>query len=310
MTLDRISTLRSILFVPGARRDLFAKAEATGADALVLDLEDSVSTDMKGEARQHVADALARSAHRLTFVRINHPSSGLVDEDISVLAPHPSQALMVPKVDDAKDLLDVDRALTKFEQRAGLASGAIGIMIVVETCLGLRNMFEILQNMPRVRGAGLASAEEGDLMMDIGGYWTAAGDALAYARGKFVCDARAAKAEWLVDGAFMNLGSDDALEAEVSRARMLGFTGKIAIHPRQVPVINRAFMPSTDEIEKARRLLDAYREAEARGQGAIRFEGMMVDLANAKRAERILSFAAAAGVPASQQPDGSKDEKR
>lgn len=285
---------RSILFVPGTRPELFTKAKMSGADALVLDLEDSVPQAAKDKARAHVAAILAEWTDRLTFIRINHPSCSSLDADLAVLAAHPRQAIMVPKVDAPDELAELDRRLTVFERDVGLAPQSIGLFIVVESALGLRNLFDSLRVAPRVRGAGLASAEEGDLLIDLGGQWTPAGEALAYARGKFVCDARAARAIWLFDGAFMNLTDEAALEAEAKLARTLGFTGKIAIHPRQVAAINRVFMPTEQEIERARRLLEAFRRAEAEGQGAARFEGMMIDYANAKRAERILALAAAA----------------
>lgn len=286
--------LRSLLFVPGSRPELIPKAAASPADALVLDLEDSVPPPARDEARANVAAALARAAHRLTFVRINHPNAGCLEQDLGVLAPHPGQAIMLPKIAGPADLTKLDRRLVAFERGAGLAPQTIGLMIVIESSLGLRNLFDLLHSSPRIRGAGFASAEDGDFMADIGGQWTPTGEALAYARGKFVCDARAAGALWLFDGAFMNLRDDDALAAETRLARICGFTGKIAIHPRQVATINRIFSPTETEIGRARRLIAAFRAAEAKGQAATQFEGMMIDYANVRRAEQVL---AAAGAP-------------
>jgi citrate lyase subunit beta/citryl-CoA lyase len=113
---------------------------------------------------------------------------------------------------------------------------------------------------------------------------------MAYARGKFVCDARAAGLSWLIDGAFMNLAEDSALERECALARTFGFNGKVAIHPRQVAAIQAAFSPTAAEIERAKALIDAFREAEAGGRGAFRFRGMMVDYANVRRAEQLLAL--------------------
>jgi citrate lyase subunit beta/citryl-CoA lyase len=283
--------VRSVLFVPGSRPEFLAKAAAAGADAIILDLEDSVAAQAKAAARSNVAEALRRSPQRLTFVRINHPALGALESDLSVLAPHAMQALVVPKVEGVKDVEPVDRLLSEFERANGLAPHAIGIMVTVESSLGLRNLFDVLRATPRARGAGLASAEEGDFMVDIGGRWTPGGTALAYARGKFVCDARAAGADWVMDGAFMNLKSAEALETECELARTFGFNGKMAIHPRQVPVINKVFSPTAEEIQRARELVAAFRAAEAQGRGAVQFQGMMVDYANVKRAEKILALA-------------------
>jgi citrate lyase subunit beta / citryl-CoA lyase len=289
-TMTPFQALRSVLFVPGNRPELIAKAEAAGADALVLDLEDSVAPAAKLAARHAVAAALAASS-RLTFVRINRSDDSTLEHDLAVLAPHPHQAVMVPKVTAAGDLAGIDRRLTAFETQAGLPLQVISLMPVVECNMGLRNLYEIICSSPRVRGAGLASAEEGDLMADIGGQWTPTGEALAYARGKFISDARAARITWVLDGAFMNLDDHDALENECRLARIVGFRGKVAIHPRQVDIINKVFSPTEQEVERAHKLLRIFRKAEASGVGVTRFEGMMIDYANVKQAERVIALA-------------------
>jgi citrate lyase subunit beta/citryl-CoA lyase len=282
--------LRSLLFVPGTRTNLVPKAWATGADAIILDLEDSVPPAQKGEARESVSKELA-ATERLLFLRINHPRFGSLDQDLAVLAPHDAQAVMVPKVECPGDIEEIDARLAAHEAVAGLEVGTISVVVVIESSMGLRNVFDTVSRMKRVRGAGLATAEEGDFMCDIGGRWTATGEALMYARGKFVCDARAARLTWLIDGAFMQLADDAALEREAQLARAQGFNGKVAVHPDQVKAINRAFSPTDLEIERAKRLIEAFRTAESQGRAAIRFEGMMVDYANLRWAEEILSLA-------------------
>jgi citrate lyase subunit beta/citryl-CoA lyase len=198
---------------------------------------------------------------------------------------------MLPKVACVQDVEDVDARLAMFERDRGLDRDSISILVVIETSIGLRALFDILRSRPRVRGAALASAEEGDFILDIGGRWTPTGEALTYARGKFVCDARAARATWVVDGAFMNLRDLRALEMESRIARTHGFDSKVAIHPRQVAVINGVFSPTAAEVDRARKLVDAFREAEALGRGAVEFRGMMIDYANVRWAERILELA-------------------
>jgi len=283
--------LRSFLFVPGTRTNLVPKALATGADAVILDLEDSVPPPQKEEARKLVSIELAQSPERLTFLRINHPRFGNLDKDLAVLAPHGAQAVMVPKVEHARDIAEVDARLAAHELDAGIQGGAISIVVVIESSVGLRNLFDTVSHTNRVRGAALATAEEGDFMCDIGGRWSATGEALTYARGKFVCDARAARMAWLVDGAFMQLADEAALECESRLARAHGFNGKVAVHPDQVKPINRVFSPTDAEVERAQKLIDAFRAAESQGRGAIQFQGMMVDYANVRWAEQILSAA-------------------
>jgi citrate lyase subunit beta/citryl-CoA lyase len=286
-----IRPLRSILFIPGNRCDLISKVTAAGPDAIVLDLEDAVATNAKGDARRQVAATLRARAGQLTFVRLNHPSRGQLSEDIEALAPHSSQAIMLPKVESAAEVLAIDKALSAFEEARGLAPYAVSVMVGIESSLGLRNLFESLRSTPRARGAVLASAEEGDFMVDIGGQWTPTGEALSYARGKFVCDARAARCAWIFDGAFMNLADGDALTREARLARTHGCSGKIAIHPRQVPTINQVFSPTALEISRARKILEAFCAAEAAGRGAIQVDGMMVDYANVRLAEQVLTLA-------------------
>jgi citrate lyase subunit beta/citryl-CoA lyase len=236
---------------------------------------------------------LARSPDRLTFIRINHPSVGHLASDLAVLARHPAQAVMVPKVAGPQDLEEIDARLAAHERDCGLDAYAISVVVVIETCLGLRNLFDTIAYSPRIRGAALASAEQGDLMAELGGQWTPTGEAMAYARGKLICDARARGCGWLIDGAFMSLTDDHALETEARLARTLGFTSKIAIHPRQVVPINQVFSPTEAEVEQARGLLKAYREAEERGLGAVKHAGMMIDYANVRWAEQILAMTGA-----------------
>jgi citrate lyase subunit beta/citryl-CoA lyase len=289
--MDSFRILRSLLFVPGSRPEFLSKAERAAPDAIILDLEDSVPPQAKEQARVVTAGALRARADRLTFVRVNHPELGMMERDLSVLAAHPSQVVLLPKVNSIEDVSIFDRELKVFEEAHGLSTHAISLMVGVESAAGLRILYDALSSTPRARGAVLATAEEGDLMVDIGGSWTAEGEALAYSRGKFICDARAVGATWLMDGAFMNLESTEALERESNLARVYGFNGKVAIHPRQVATINKAFSPTPEQIDRAKRLIHAFSLAEAEGQGAVKFEGMMVDYANVRQAERLLDLA-------------------
>ena len=284
-------SIRSLLFVPGSRPEFFAKAARSDVDAIIFDLEDAVAPQAKEEARQAVAAELSgEEANKLRLVRINHPEEGCLQRDLAVLGCHGAQAIMIPKVVSPADLQEVDHYLAAFECAKGLDPDAISVVVVVESCLGLRNLYDILAKIPRARGASLATAEQGDLMYDLGGQWTADGRALAYARGKLVCDARAAGVDWLIDGAFMQLSNDEDLTQECQLARDLGFTAKVAIHPQQIATINSTFTPTMIEIERARSLLQAMSNAEVEGLGAIRHQGMMADQANLRWAKRILAL--------------------
>lgn len=284
---------RTLLFAPCARPELMAKAQDSQADALIFDLEDSVPTQSKAQARQHVREALARGLKKTVFLRLNHPRAGDCQADLDALAERADPRLagvILPKAEGAADIEALATRLDTLEARTGLARGTLKILPLVETCLGLRQTYDMARASDRVCGMSLASAEQGDFMVDLGGHWTPSGLALSYPRAQMVVDARAAGLSWLVDGVFMNLNDLQALRTESMLARELGFVGKMAIHPTQVEVMHEVFTPSQAEIEHARGLLAAFRAAEAQGIGAVRYQGMMVDYANVRLAERTLSL--------------------
>lgn len=284
---------RTLMFAPCARPELMAKAQDSQADALIFDLEDSVPLQAKDQARQNLIQVLAQGLKKPAFVRVNHPRAGDTRADLAAIGQRPVVNLMgiiLPKAELASDIESLAADLDALEAKAGWASGTLKILPLVETCLGLRNTYELARASSRVCGMSLASAEQGDFMVDLGGRWTPSSMALAYPRSKMVVDARAAGLSWLVDGVFMNLKDTQALRTESLLARELGFVGKMAIHPTQVDVMHEVFSPSAEEIRHARGLLEAFRAAEAQGIGAVRYEGMMVDYANVRLAERTLSL--------------------
>ena len=297
MDSQPIKMYRTLLFAPGSRPELLAKAQLGDADAMIFDLEDSVPLNAKDEARKNIADALAAGLKKPMFLRISNPRAGDFMADLQVLANASSlldvAGIVLPKADDADDIQAVAKALKDVESKHNMQEGTLSILPLIETCLGLRNGFDIAKASPRVIGMALASAEQGDFMVDLGGRWTPRSLALAYPRSKLVVDARAAGVQWLVDGVFMNLKDTDMLREECLIARELGFVGKMAIHPTQVDVMHTVFSPSELEVAYARGLIAAFRDGEARGVGAVKYEGMMVDYANVRLAERTLALAGA-----------------
>lgn len=295
MSTTSIPLYRTLLFAPGSRPELLAKAQTGEADALIFDLEDSVPVNAKDEARRNIASVLAAGAARPVFLRINNPRAGDAISDLQVLEQARNLSnvagVILPKADSEDDVRAVAALLTSVEEKLGATAGHLAILPLIETCLGLRNTFEMARASSRVCGMSLASAEEGDFMVDLGGRWTPRSLALAYARGKMVVDARAAGLQWIVDGVFMNLRDTDALRTECEIARELGFVGKMAIHPTQVAVMHQVFSPSEEEVDYATGLLAAFEEGEARGVGAVKYRGMMVDYANVRLAQRTLSLA-------------------
>ena len=290
----KMTLFRTLLFAPGSRAELLVKSQSGQSDALIFDLEDSVPHNAKDEARRNVAQVLNEGLRKPMFLRINNPRAGDYQADLAVLATQASRVhvmgIILPKAELTSDIEQVGHALTDIESRFGLPLGSLKILPLVETCMGLRNTFDLASVSNRVCGMSLASAEQGDFMVDLGGRWTPQSLALSYPRSKMVVDARAAGLQWLVDGVFMNLQDIEALRTECQIARELGFVGKMAIHPTQVEVMREVFSPSEAEVLYARGLLEAVKEAEARGQGAVRYQGMMVDYANVRLAQRTLAL--------------------
>ena len=284
---------RTLLFAPGSRTELLTKAQLGAADAMIFDLEDSVPLNAKDEARKNIQQVLGLGLKKPMYLRISNPRAGDYVADLGVFHNHSLfnvAGVALPKADDAHDIETVAKVLQDIEIKAGVAVGSLSILPMIETCLGLRNSFDIAKSSKRVSGMALASAEQGDFMVDLGGHWTPRSLALTYPRSKLVVDSRAAGVEWIVDGVFMNLKDTQMLREECLIARELGFVGKMAIHPTQVDVMHEVFSPSAEEIEYARGLIAAFREGEARGVGAVKYEGMMVDYANVRLAERTLAL--------------------
>jgi len=284
---------RTLLFAPGSRTELLTKAQLGMADAMIFDLEDSVPLNAKDEARKNIQQVLGLGLKKPMYLRISNPRAGDYVADLGIFHNHSLfnvAGVALPKADDAHDIETVSKALQDIEIKAGVAVGSLSILPMIETCLGLRNSFDIAKSSKRVSGMALASAEQGDFMVDLGGRWTPRSLALTYPRSKLVVDSRAAGVEWIVDGVFMNLKDTQMLREECLIARELGFVGKMAIHPSQVGVMHEVFSPSAEEIEYARGLIAAFREGEARGVGAVKYEGMMVDYANVRLAERTLAL--------------------
>lgn len=270
---------RSILFVPGTRPDRFAKAEAAGADAVVFDLEDSVEALRKDDARAAIAAWLdqAPPSPVARIIRINGANTSFFDDDRSFLGDlAPFDALMLPKVEEAWTI----------EEIAG-AVPTRTVIPLIETARAVLNVLHIAGAKATI--PALVFGGE-DLTAQIGAPRTVDGEELLFARSQVVLAATAIGAD-AIDGVLTDINEPDLLRRDAQRARALGYRGKLAIHPAQVPIINGVFGPSADEIAQARRIVGAYEEAAARGEGVIRLDNQMIDMPVVVRAKRILEIA-------------------
>ena len=282
--------VRSLLFVPGHKPSMVAKAMASEADGVIIDLEDAVPDDHKLEARAQLAE-LPDPGGRDVFVRTNGPATDLLWGDINALAAARPAGLLLPKAELPADVLRIDGALLAAEEANGLEPGSIDLLLSLESALGLQNAYEMARASERVVSLVFASGEEGDLVADLGVLWSLAGPELLMARSQTVIAARAAGLDFPLDAVYMNLRDLDGLRAEAEFAKRLGLTGKLCIHPAQVPIVNEVFTPTEEELAQQRRILEAFDKALAEGSAAVQLDGMMIDYANAKRARRILALA-------------------
>jgi citrate lyase subunit beta/citryl-CoA lyase len=273
--------LRSLLFVPGDRPERMEKALGLGADALILDLEDSVTLAAKPAAREAVAAFLAHDHSVPLYVRINPLDSGLADDDLAAVLPARPDGIVLPKAEGAASLRTLDAKL----------SGDIAILpIATETPAAIFTLGSYANVTPRLAGLtwgaedlpaaiGAATAREAD------GSYTAP---YQLARSLTLFGAHAAGVP-AIETVYPDFRDLDGLAAYAARAARDGFTGMMAIHPAQVPVINHAFTPTAEQVAHARRVIDLF--AANPGAGALSLDGKMVDAPHLKAAQRLLARA-------------------
>jgi citrate lyase subunit beta/citryl-CoA lyase len=285
--------VRSMLFTPGDRLDMLAKAVNSGTDAVIVDLEDSVSIDSKPEARDNLQQ-LPESPVPY-YVRTNAIETGLLWDDVVAAGRAPSVGVIIPKAEDPRVISQVDGALTALEMTTGREVGSITVIPLVESALGVRLTYEMATASDRVECVMFGGGEQGDLVADLGVEWTPEGTGLMQARSQVLLGARAAGVPYPMEAVFMDFRNQEGLRVECELARTLGYVGKVAIHPAQVEVINDVFTPSPEAVEYQRKVLAAFEEAEAEGKASIAVDGKMVDYAVARVARTIIARAEAAG---------------
>jgi citrate lyase subunit beta/citryl-CoA lyase len=283
--------LRSLLFVPGDSDRKFAKARTTGADALILDLEDSVAPTQKSAARKMVAERLDDRSPRawFFFVRINALDTGLTLDDLAAVVKPGLDGLLVPKADSGEDIVRIGHYLDALETKAGMVLGAIKMAVVAtETA---KSMFALGSYTPaNPRLAGLTWGAE-DLAAALGatdnkepdGAWTFP---FQIARAQCLFGALAADVV-PIDTIYSDFRDAEGFERDCRRSRRDGFLGRLAIHPDQVAIINRCYAPSESEIAHARRIVEAF--AANPGAGVLAVDGKMVDVPHLKAAQKTLA---------------------
>lgn len=278
---------RSYLFVPGSSEHRLAKALELEADAILVDLEDSVAPDLKALARETVTrwlDAGAAVSGRPIFVRVNLDADGVPAEDLRVACRRGVEGIFLPKVDDAAVLGAVDAAVSELEDERHLQ--AIAIVALLETARGILDLRALVAGSARLRAVAIGVV---DLMADLGA--SDPSSLMGWARAQVVLSSRAAGLGPPIDTVFLDVTDHEGLVRATRAAKGDGCFGKLLIHPSQIDPVNAIFSPSTEEVAAATRLLEAYDASVAAGEGAMVLDGRLVDRASVRAARSLVALA-------------------
>ncbi len=280
--------LRSVLFTPGNSERMMEKALRVPADAVVFDLEDAVALSEKEAARGKIRQALTLPRRAKAYVRVNALSTQMTADDIEAVACGGLDGVVLPKVEKAADLHIVDWFMGVVERRKGLCPGSLDLVVIIENAKGVWNLEEILRASERLSRVSFGSV---DYTTDLGIRWSGTGQELYYARMMVVCASRAAGKEPPLDTVYPVVHDLEGLRKEAELAKALGFKGKTAIHPEQIPVINEVFTPTQEEIEFAKKVVEAFKVAEGKGLASIVIDGgKFVDYPVYLNAKRVLEM--------------------
>ena len=283
---DRERFRFSRLYLPGNNPGMFLNAGLHSPDGIILDLEDSVAPDRKDEARILVRNALRAvdfyGAERM--VRINQGERGL--NDLESVIPHNVHLILIPKCEDADALRTVDETIASIKRREG-QNDTVLLMPIIESAKGVERAYEIATASPNV--VAMAIGLE-DYTADLGVQRTKEGSESLYARNRIVVAARAAGIQ-AIDSVFSDVGDMDGLLSNVLSSKAMGFEGMGCIHPRQIAVIRRGFSPTAEEIDRAGKIVIAYRDALSRGLGVVALGSKMIDPPVVARAQKTIDLA-------------------
>lgn len=285
---------RSVLYMPGANERALEKAQTIPADALILDLEDAVAPDAKPEARARVCAAVTSGAYgaRELTIRANGIGTPWHDDDLRAIAAAGPAGVVVPKINSAAEVHQIERALD-----AAGAPDHTRIWAMLETPIAMLHAEEIASSSERLAVLVMGT---NDLAKELHATHVPARQPLLAGLGMCLLAARAA-GKVILDGVYNDIKDDAGFAAECRQGAEMGFDGKTLIHPSQVEPCNAAFAPTADEVEKAGRIIAAFEEAEAEGRGVVTVDGRMVENLHVDEARRVLAIHAAITSLTSQQ---------
>jgi len=278
---------RSLLFVPGNNPRFLEKAKTIPADIVCFDLEDSVPDSEKKNARKMIKEALkSRASYSADiYVRTNSPASGKIPEDLEEIIQKGLDGIVIPKVNNAKELLGIYKNISRLEKKRKLKP--VSLIPSIESAQGVVNTYEIASSGKRVAAVVFGVF---DLLNDMGIDYTKQPEGAKYARAKVPLDARAAGV-YAIDAIWQDLQDIDGLKEDCVIGKNLGYVGKSIIHPDQIQIAHELFAPNKSEIEWARKVCDMYVASTKKGKGATVVDGKMIDEVHYKRAKALLDLA-------------------
>lgn len=286
--------MRSLLFVPGHRGTWVEKGIASGADGLILDLEDSVPADLKEDARREVAASIRRvreSGSDIGFyVRVNALDTGLSGDDIAAVAIPGVSGLSLPKTYGPDDIIRFEALTDHFEAKNGVEAGTVEFIINLETAQAYAACDRMATASPRVATLFAGTARDADVSRSIGFQFTPGGSETLYLRSKALLATRAAGLEFPLVGLWQDLNDPEGARMFTEQNRELGFKGQVLIHPSHVALANEIYSPSSFEVDFYRGMVAAFEAAVVDGKAAVLYEGMHIDYAHVKTAREVLAY--------------------
>jgi|SRR5699024_9955041 len=275
---------RSWMFVPGNNKKFLNNSKKLNSDVLIFDLEDSVPSNEKYQARKNIKETITKLEGRKNFVRINSLTTSYFLDDLFSIMDSNLTGVLLPKSNNKEDIVTVSYILKNLEEKYKYKSGKLKIVPIIETAVGLHNAFEIVSASDRVELL-IFGSEDFKLDMNITSFNSKNEEELLYAKSKLVAVSKAANKKQPIDSVFTLLEDLKGLQSEAEKSMNMGFQGKLIVHPSQQTVVNRVFKPDHRQIEEAKKIIESYNFKEG---GVMEIDGKMVDFPIAEKARKTM----------------------
>lgn len=274
------------LYTPGTRPELAQKAKKYNIDTVIVDLEDTVPTNLKNETRGIISSLIPSLPYR-PIVRVNNEPHLLEDDLRAVVTPQ-TLGIFFPKAEKVEELRETDKIISSIEKDLGIETNSVKLILQIESALGVYRCFELATSATRIESVSFGSAEDGDLQRDLGCDFSLEGKELMYARSKVLLECRAAKLPYVLDGAFSDVGNVEAFRTDSSLSRRLGYDGRTCVHPSQVDPAREIYSISDQQRAYYQKVVTEFEIALEEGAASIKVEGKMVDNAMYVQARSVL----------------------